>query len=422
MRLLASDGEAPAPDEITEAGRLFDPFDDAYLLDPYPILRTLRDREPVFFSPVVNSWVVTRFATIRSILADPKRFSVSIASDPLVPLCPEARQLIAGSDFDVPALLVNNGTGSHPKCRRFFGEPLKPQHLARLRGFIETTVDRLIDDVVAKGPPTDLASGITWDLPALVLFRLLGVPDEDVPRVKSYADSRVVLLWGRPTQEEQLRLTRGALDFFHYTKSMVEQRVREPRDDYPSALLQARAGDDGIASVRDIVAVTFNLLFAGHETTSSAMANSLDVILKQDGLWRRIADGDVDMRSLVEEGLRFDPPVQAWRRLATTDCIVDGIAIPAGSRLLLHFGAGNHDGAAFADPEQFDPGRKPAANLTFGAGAHFCLGASLARDEMTILIQKLASRLSDLRRLPESGASFLPNTSFRGLRQLRVDW
>ena len=423
MRLLAPDKTDAAPTEVTALGRSFDPFHADFVADPYPALAELQRAEPVVYAPVIDSWIVTRYATVRAVLRDTARFSPRIVSDPLTPLCSMARDIIVNSEFDVPGLLVNNGTPSHPHCRKFFGEPLKPNHLASLRPFIEETVSRQIDRMIEQGPPADLAAGLTWDVPALVLFRLLGIPDEDVPQVKHYADSRVILLWGRPTEEEQTRLTQGALDFFRYTTKLVHARMQAPQDDYPSQLLRQRDGDDAKASIREIIAVTFNLLFAGHETTSSASANILSAILSRRGLWEGAVDGSIGLAKLVEEGLRFDPPVQAWRRLATEDVVLDGVAIPAGSHLLLHFAAANRDPERFDQPHLYDPDRANAAQHTsFGVGAHFCLGATLAKIEIETMIRQLAQRLPGMRLLPDPSPLYLPNTSFRGLRRLQVAW
>lgn len=423
MRLLASEKTASAPPEVTALGLSFDPFDPDFVQNPYPALAEIQRTEPVFYAPVIDSWIVTRYATVRSVLRDTARFSPRIVSDPLTPLCPVARDIIVNSEFDVPGLLVNNDGPNHPQCRKFFGEPLKPNHLMSLRPFIEQTVAHQIDRMIAAGSQADLASGLTWDVPALVLFRLLGIPDADVPQVKNYADSRVVLLWGRPTPEEQTRLTQGALDFFRYTAKLVHARTEKLEDDYPSQLLRQRDGDDSKATIRDIIAVTFNLLFAGHETTSSASANILSAILSQRTLWDGVVDGSINVSKLVEEGLRFDPPVQAWRRLATEDIVLDGVNIPAGSHLLLHFAAANRDPERFDQPEIYDPDRPNAGQHTsFGVGAHFCLGATLAKIEIETMIRQLAEKLPGMRLLPDQRPDYLPNTSFRGLRRLQVFW
>ena len=423
MRLLAPEKTEASTVKVTTIGKNFDPFDSGFVSDPYPTLAKIRESEPVFYSPAIDSWLVTRYETVRAVLRDTARFSPRIVSDPLTPLCPHARDIIVNSEFDVPGLLVNNDTPSHPHCRKFFGEPLKPHRLVSLRPFVERTVAAQIDKMMEKGPPADLAMGLTWDVPALVLFRLLGVPDEDVPQVKEYADSRVVLLWGRPTEEDQVRLTKGALDFFRYTTRLVHARMENPADDYPSAVLRQRDGDDSKATIRDIIGVTFNLLFAGHETTSSASANILSAVLSDAELWRGIVSGTVDISKVVEEGLRFDPPVQAWRRLALEDVVLDGVEIPKGSHILLHFAAANRDPERFEQPELFNTDRENAGQHTsFGIGAHFCLGATLARIEIETMIRQLSQRVPNLTLVPDQVPEYLPNTAFRGLRNLKVVW
>jgi cytochrome P450 len=423
MRLLAPEKPKAPTGEVSAAAKQFDPFHPAYVLDPYATMAAMQKNEPVFYSPTIDTFVVMRHATIATVLRDSKRFSAGIVSDPLTPLCPEARSIIANSEFDVPGLLVNNDTPSHPHCRKFFGEPLRPQRLKVLQPFIEQTVDSYIDRMLELGPPSDLARVLTWDVPALVLFKLLGIPNEDIPRVKAYADSRVVLLWGRPTAADQIRLTKGAVEFFRYTTQLVHARIANPRDDYPSDLLRQRDGDDARATIRDIIAVTFNLLFAGHETTSSAAANTLYAVLSRQPIWDRIVGGSIETGRVVEEGLRYDPPVQAWRRQAKEDVILDGVRIPEGSHILLVFAAANRDPERFAKPDEFDPDRADATqHVSFGMGAHFCLGAPLARMEIGTMIERLARRIPRLSIAPENVLSYLPNTSFRGLRRLQAAW
>jgi cytochrome P450 len=423
MRLLETPDRPAGTEPASTTARAFDPFAAEFVRDPYPVLARLQQEEPVFYATSIGSWIITRHSAVRSILADTKRFSARIASDPLTPLCAHARSIIAASEFDVPGLLVNNDPPDHSRYRKFFGEPLKSQHIDSLQPFITSLVERYIDDMLRVGPPHDLAKGLSWDIPALVLFRLLGIPDADIPVVKDYADSRVILLWGRPTQDEQIVLTQKAVDFFGYTKRLVELRIANPRDDYPSKLLRQREGDAQAPTIREIVAVTFNLLFAGHETTSSATANLLSALLHRTDLWQSLVAGGCDVAKLVEEGLRWAPPVQAWRRLAKEDVEIDGVSIPAGSHLLLHFGAANRDPDVFHNSADFCPARNNnMKHVSFGAGAHFCLGAPLAKMEIGTMISRLAARIPTLRLNLGQSAEYLPNTSFRGLRQLSVTW
>lgn len=423
MRLLSTEASGHAAGPVTPASQSFDPFDPAYVHDPYPLLAQLQQAEPVFFSPAIGSWIVTRFDTVKQVLRDNVRYSARIASDPLTPLCPHARGVIAGSGFDVPPLLVNNDPPSHARYRAFFGAPLQRERLQALQPFIERTVEAHVRHLAAGPSPADLVAGLTWDVPALVLFELLGVPPEDVARVKHWASSRVVMTWGRPTEQEQVRLAGEAVEYYRYAMDLVQRKLREPGDDYLSDLLRLRAGDDAKATLHEIGAIAFNLLFAGHETTSSASANLFKAILPRRELWDAICRGTQAIAPVVEEGLRFDPPVQAWRRQAKEAVELDGVQLPAGARLLLVFAAANRDPAQFADPDDFVPGRRNAMqHVAFGTGAHFCLGAPLARQEVAAMVASLARHLPGLELVPDQDLPYTPNTSFRALRRLMVAW
>lgn len=422
MRPLSTDANADAG-PVTPASLRFDPFEPAYVEDPFPTLAQLRSEEPVFYSPSIRCWVVTRHETVMKVLRDPARFSALIASDPLTPLCPHARQMIAESGFNVPPMLVNNDPPSHTRYRAFFGAPLTRGRFESLAPFIRETVEAHIDRLTQRGSPADLVAGMTWDVPAYALLELLGVPREDVPRVKEYAESRVVFLWGKPTESEQARLAQGAIEFYRYAMELVQSKLDQPGDDYVSDLLRLRAGDDEKATLHEIGALVFNLLFAGHETTSSAAANLFKVLLADRALWARVASGEQPLAPVVEEGLRFDPPVQGWRRRAKEDVELDGVHIPAGSPMLLMFAAANRDPAQFADPDAFCPQRPGVArHLAFGSGLHFCLGAPLAKLEVSIMVERIAARLPDIELVPGQHFSYTPNTSFRSLRRLMVQW
>ena len=155
----------------------------------------------------------------------------------------------------------------------------------------------------------------------------------------------------------------------------------------------------------------------------AARQNALNAVLSHRDVWQQLIDGAVPVAAVVEEALRFDPPVQAWRRLALEDVDVEGVQTPAGSHILVVFAAGNRDPQKFAAPDRFDPGRPDAQqHLTFGMGAHFCLGAPLARMEIATMIERLAKRLPELRISADSQPEYQPNTSFRGLRRLLVEW
>lgn len=423
MRLLSEEAARTVDGPITAASHQYLPFSDEYLQNPYPFLATLRQSEPVFFSPELGAWIVTRHETVKQVLRDSARFSAIIVSDPLTPMCPMARSIVQNSEFDVPPMLVNNDPPSHTRYRKFFGQPLNRPRLLKLEPFIRDTVGEYLDRLELSKRPADLIQGLTWDVPALVLFELMGVPKQDVSKVKAWADSRVVLTWGRPTEAEQIRLAQGAVEYYRYAAQLVQSKAANPTDDYLSDLIRLRNNDDSMMSMREITGTAFNLLFAGHETTSGASASLFLTLLRNRSLWEAVCRGDVNPSAVVEEGLRFESPVHAWRRQAKEDVELDGVKVPAGSRLQLVIGAANRDDSVFADADTFNPARKDVQNhVAFGSGLHLCLGAPLARLEIQIMLELLSQRFPNLQLVENQELEYVPNTAMRALRRLMVTW
>ncbi|MEO8296229.1 MAG: cytochrome P450 [Burkholderiales bacterium] len=427
MNPLSTDASSLATGPVTAASHAFDPFTQAYQRDPHSLFARLRETEPVFFSPALNTWVVLKHDTIKSVFRDTPRYSAAITSDPLVPLCPYARSIIQASAFDVPATLVNCDPPAHDRYRKFFQQPLERSRMMSFEPFIRETVNARIDDMLAAGPSNgntaDLVPALTWETPALVLFKMLGVPAEDVQQVKRWADSRAVLQWGRPTDAEQTRIAANTVEYFNYTAALVRRKLAEPGDDVITDFLRQRDGDDANMSLREITGTVFNLLFAGHETTSASTIGMFNLLLRERDLWGRIGRGEQPIGPVVEECLRLAPPIFAWRRMAKEDVVLDGITLPAGSRLLLMLGAANRDPAVFPQPDTFDPTRRNALqHMAFGTGLHFCAGAPLARLQMSVMLEEMSRRLPGLRLVDDQELVYLPNSIARVLTRLLVTW
>jgi cytochrome P450 len=269
----------------------------------------------------------------------------------------------------------------------------------------------------------DLVRDLAWDLPALVIFRVLGIPDEDVPRVKAGAESRLLLMWGRPSEDEQVRLAQGMAAFWRYAEALVENRAERPRDDFTSDLLLARDGDLPALNHHEVTQIVYELLTAGHETTTGLISNAMRQLLTHRSAWEEICRDASLIPNAVEEVLRFDSSVIAWRRQTTQAVDIGGVPVPAGANLLLLLGSANRDPAVFADPERFDIHRPNAReHLSLGQGAHYCLGAPLARLEVRVVLEELSARLPSLRLVPGQALRFQPNTTFRRPLSLLVEW
>src|SRR5271163_2311872 len=203
----------------------FDPFSESYLSDPYAFFAQARGATPVFYSTRLKYWVVTRYHDIRQIFENPRLFSASNALSPLKPACLATERILADGDFRPVPTLTNVDPPAHTRVRRLANVAFKPRRVAAMEPFVRELVIRFCEKHLVGGH-ADLIHDFAWELPALVIFRLLGIPDEDVPRVKAGAESRLLFMFGQPTEEEQCRLARGMAAFWSYAAELVASRAK----------------------------------------------------------------------------------------------------------------------------------------------------------------------------------------------------
>ena len=398
----------------------FDPFRAPYLIDPYPFFSTARAATAAFHDPALDYWVITRHADVLAVFRDPATYSAANALAPLVPVCPAAAQVLADGGFRPVPTLTNNDPPGHTRVRRLANKALTRRRVAAMEPFIRALARRFITERMASGE-VDFVRALAWELPALVVLRILGIPDEDVPAIKAGAESRLLFMWGRPTEKEQLTLAQGMARFWRYAEALVAARFSAPGDDFTTALIAARDGDEPALSAQEVATIVYGLLLAGHETTTSLLGNACHRLLATDGVWARLVDNRTLIPPALEEVLRFDSSVIAWRRQSTRPSRIGDVGLPAGAKLLLLIGSANRDPAAFADPERFDITRVNARDhLSFGHGSHFCLGAPLARLEAKIVFEELCALKPGLSLVPGQQLRYQPNVSFRGPLELRV--
>jgi len=403
-------------------GERFDPFHDPYLADPYPFFAEAQTATPVFYSPLLDYWVVTRYHDIRQVFQTPQLFSAVNALAPIQPICPAAEQILTQGGFRPVQTLTNNDPPAHTRVRRLANVAFTPRRVAAMESFIREVTVRFVTDRLASGR-ADLIRDLAWELPALVIFRVLGIPDDDVARVKAGAESRLLFMWGRPTEAEQTQLARSMAAFWRYAEALVADRASEPRDDFTSDLLIARDRDAPALTQPEVTTIVYGLLLAGHETTTGLLGNSFRQLLTERHAWDEICLDPTLIPNAIEEVLRLDSSVITWRRKTTQAVEIGGVSIPAGANLLLLLGAANRDPAVFDNPNRFDIHRANSKDhLSFGHGAHFCLGAPLGRLEARVVLEEVSARLPQLHLVPGQTLRFQPNTSFRGPLSLLVEW
>ncbi len=411
--------EAPAPGALEE---LFDPFRRPYLDNPYPILAQLRSQTPAFFSHELGYWVVTRYEDVRRIFRSTAAFSAVNSIQPLTPPCPAAQARMQEVGFQPGSFIVNEDAPEGPARRRKLAPSFTQQRLERLEPKIRELVTSYIDRFVQRGE-ADLVEELTWEIPAFVAFALMGVPDEEVFVVKAFTGSMLLFLWGRPTEDEQIRMVDNLAAFDKYTREHVRRLMAEPGDDVMSDVIRAHQEDPELFDEEYLYRTMLNLLFASHETTTNATSNMFQTLLADQELWRQLCADPALAPNAVEESLRFCSSVIAWRRRSIAEFAVGGVTIPADSNVLLLTSSANHDPGVFAEPERFDIGRDNVSrHLSFGFGSHLCLGAPLARLEMRVFLEEMTRRLPHAELVPGQEFDYPPNVSFRGPTSLLARW
>ncbi len=402
----------------------FDPFAPDYLADPYGYMADVRGQTPVFYSPLIDHWVVTGYDDVRRVMRDTDTFTAGNAQDPVTPWPADVAAAFAAEGFGLRPNLSNNDPPSHTAVRRFLRDAFSPRRIGWIEPSVRRLAERAVDEIehrLLAGDTIDLVAAMLSDVPAEVLFVFLGIPDADIERVKRWSAGRALLTWGRLPDEEVRRQLPDFVEYLRYCFDLVDRLAAEPGDDYTSELLRRLDEEQPDDFDRGRVAQTlFGLLMAGHETTTNQSANAVRALLSTPGAWRRLHDDSTAIANAIEELIRFESSVIAWRRRTLQTVEIAGVEVPAGAQILAMLGAANRDPSQFDDPDVVDLDRGNARNhLSFGFGAHYCLGAPLARLELGVFLDLLTSRLPELELVPTE-YEYSPNTSHRGPTVLNV--
>ncbi|MDN5697801.1 MAG: cytochrome P450, partial [Rubrobacter sp.] len=336
----------------------FDPLDEEYLRDPYPHFARFRREQPVFYAPKMDFWVVSRYEDIQRIVKDSETFSNARVQEPLQQMDSEALQSFKSGVRVVPTTSTADPPG-HRRTRAYASRAFSARRVAAMDPIIRDTANGLIDRLPAQ-ERFDLVRGFAFPLPAQTIFRMIGIPEEDIDTIKDWCHDRLKLSFGRQSFEEQRVTVERMTGFFEYLENFVHEKAKAPGDDYTSDLLRIAAEDDSDLSSDEIVSMLYSLSFAGHETTTNLIANGLRQILSRPGLWEELRQDPSLIENTVEEMLRFDNSHIAWPRTANRDVEVCGVEIPEGARIFLLLGSANHDEAVFESPGEFDIHREIA--------------------------------------------------------------
>lgn len=387
--------------------------------DPHAVWRHLRAQAPVYFHPQRSGpgfWVITKHSDVRAVSRDARTF-ISSGGTSTMDL---ERAETASLDYQImQGTLVISDPPRHTRLRALVNKAFTPQAITRLEPFVRDVVARLLDGAIAQDG-CDFAADVAARLPFTVICELLGVPEED--RASLFADIA-------PMLASQLEMApeggpvgiAAAMGIVEYLQRMVAARAYEPRTDMISELVRAEIDGERLTQA-DVLAMCILLFIAGSETTMNAISGGLLALVEHPGEWERFrADASLLPATGVEEILRWTSPTTvSMVRTATRDTVVRNRTIHAGDKVTLWYASADRDEDVFAEPDRFDVAREPNDHLAFGFGAHFCLGAGLARLEIRAVFEELLGRVS---RVALAGPpARLRSNIFNGIEHLPVSF
>ena len=372
--------------------------DPAVVADPYPWFAQERSRHAVAWHEPSGSWFTFSHAAVSAVQRDRRLGRLWTDREPAERLAPF--NLLHRNQ------MMENEPPEHTRLRRPVASAFSRGHVERLRARVRALASELLDEVDASRP-FDVVEAYAEPLPVLVIAELLGVPRSHAHDLRDWSQAIVRMYEPSPDESVVAAAVAAAEDFAALVRDLVAVRRRQPADDLITDLAGTELSDD------EVVAAVVLLLNAGHEASVNVFGNGLVAMLR-----RGLRPG-TDVAACVEEMLRFDSALQLFERTATAEVeLPGGIVVRPGERVSALLGAANRDPAVFERPDEFDVARATNPHLAFGVGVHFCLGAPLARMELTESVALLFERLPDLALAgePESRGTFV----LRGHRRVEV--
>lgn len=381
------------------------PKDPEFVQNPYAFYEKARAAGPFFYWQNYDMTCALSYAAISAILRD-RRFGREIPAEKRKPVPQYLKPFYAVEDHSMLEL-------EPPRHTRLRGLVMRAFTSRRING-LAPEIAQLSHDLIANFPTDefDLLRHFGQHLPVIIIARLLGVPEEMAPQLLAWSNAMVKVYIAGQDEATGRAAGQAATDFSDFMRDYINQRRARPADDLITHLIAAEEQGAKL-STQELITTCILLLNAGHEATVHTLGNGVKTLLE---CRTPLRSAPVD--TVVEEIIRFDPPLHLFTRHAYEDVEVMGHTIAEGSEVGLLLAAGNRDPAAFDAPHRFDPARPAKANLSFGAGLHFCVGAPLARLELQTALPVLFERLPDLRitRPPEYADLY----HFHGLKTLMV--
>ncbi len=380
---------------------------DWYANGPYETFAWMRQNAPVYWDSINELWGISRHKDVVEI---EKRKDVFINSD----------QNKGGYRPNIPAdpAIIGLDDPVHHVRRNLVSRRFTPKAVGAWEGDIRDKVVALIEAVRASGGSAEIVGDLAAPLPAMMIGRLLGFPEERWPDLQRWSETTIAL-GGGPRYHDEAGIN-AATEFFLTAVELYGEKQKCPADDVMTVWTKSVV--DGVPLDADTVAMDCLLLLdGGAETTRTVIARTILNLIANPDEWEKLKGG-ADLDTAVEEMIRYVTPIHNMCRVAVRDYTIGGETIKAGQQVVMMYGSANRDPEVFEDPERFDVTRQPNNHISFGFGTHFCLGASLARAEIRIFFEELIRRVDHFSLVPGTSPVEMPNAFVYGLRSAQVDF
>jgi len=395
----------------------FDPWDPAFLADPYPAYAELRAEGRVHYYEPTNQWLVPHHADVSALLRERRlgrtyvhRFTHEDFGRTAPPAAHEPFHTLNDHgmlDLEPP---------DHTRIRRLVSKAFTPRTVEQLKPYVARLAGELVDRLVENGGG-DLLTDVAEPLPVAVIAEMLGIPEADRAPLRPWSADICGMYELNPPEEVAARAVRASVEFSGYLRELIAERRKHPGDDLISGLIAAHDEGDRLTE-QEMISTAVLLLNAGHEATVNATVNGWYALFRNPGPLSALRADHSLIPSAIEELMRYDTPLQLFERWVLDEIEIDGTTIPRGAEVAMLFGSANHDPEVFRNPERLDLTRTENPHISFSAGIHYCIGAPLARIElaasMTALLEKAPAL--DLAEEPKRK----PNFVIRGLEGLSV--
>jgi len=376
-----------------------------YAAGPHDAFTWMRANAPVYWDAEGKVWGIALHEDVLEVSRQPELFCSGQSSRPDAPPIPS---------------MINLDDPAHRRRRSLVSRGFTPRRVGNHGAKIRQVCRELIDAIAPKGR-CDFVAEVAAPLPMILIGDLLGVEPEDRGMLQRWSDELIAGTSMTATPEATAAAARAFGEYAEYNRRVVADRRAKPGQDLMSVLVEAVIDGEKLSD-DDLLQEGLLILVGGNETTRHVLTGGCEALCRNPDQMRALVGDPSRIPVAVEEMLRWVTPIQNMNRTATRDTILRGQKIRAGDKLLLLYPSANRDERVFADPFRFDPARDPNPHVAFGFGAHFCLGASLARLELRLLFEELLSRIPDLRLVSDAPPPAVPSNFIRGLLKLEVEF